>query len=252
MPLLLEQADTGTQQMFDVAPETIAAFNAYLDIFGAGKQGLLYQLMQEQHLAYIAWRRKSLNPVMESFASTARCNVQDKTDLIEANRELEEETQQMLYAQSHPAYQYQSGPRGAYRAPIRYIFPEWKLIGPEWLVAHEGKPCDLVRFNTAPVHALFENWVHDSRAWFKPFGQDINDLQNEMDALLEKEAKWPEQLTAADKQKIRKYRDSGNTVAGLGPCREGREPLSLGGGYLRFRKIYFASDSYRPEGSLYE
>lgn len=42
-----------------------------------------------------------------------------------------------------------------------------------------------------------------------------------MDALLEKEAKWPEQLTAADKQKIRKYRDSGNTVAGLGPCRAG-------------------------------
>lgn len=259
VPLLLEQADIITQQMFDVAPETIAAFNAYLDIFGAGKRDLLYKLMQEQHLAYIAWRRKSLNPVMESFASTMRCNVQDRTDLIEANRELEQEisklkqeTQQMQYAQSHPAYQYQSGPRGEYRAPIRYLFPEWKLIGPQWLAAPEGKSCDLIRFDTSAVHVLFENWVHDSRAWFKPFGQDINHLQTEMNALLEKEAKWPEQLTEADKQKIRKYRGSGNTEAGLEPCKEGREPLSLGGGYLRFRKIYFASDSYKPKGCLYE
>lgn len=115
--------------------------------------------------------------------------------------------------------------------------------------------------------------MHDSRAWFKPLGKDVPDLQHELELLAarqEKAREWeqyhaayetrpnPYRLTRDEEIRLQnylsskqKYPDKTDHRDAIDPESKGREPMWLGGGYLRYRRIYMGSDSYKPSGAKY-
>ncbi|CAN5758841.1 hypothetical protein BH11PSE12_BH11PSE12_22270 [soil metagenome] len=118
--------------------------------------------------------------------------------------------------------------------------------------------------------------MHDSRAWFKPFGNDIPDLLHVLELLSAAEeirSEWeshehnereqPRKLSDKDRRRVLQYRQVKGTPAQLDlitPDKTGREPTDPGfmqswfvvpGGYLRYRRIYMGSDSFKPKGAQY-
>lgn len=46
-------------------------------------------------------------------------------------------------------------------------------------------------------------------------------------------------------------KEAGKLREALTPHPDGREKLGFGGGYLRFRKIYFGFDGWKPSGAVF-
>ena len=68
----------------------------------------------------------------------------------------------------------------------------------------------------------------------------------------------PYALTPRQREALVRYRDyrardndKADPGTGLPIETGGREPLWLGAGYLRYRKIYMGSDSYQPADAMY-
>lgn len=158
----------------EVAPSTIATFNAYLAECRV-KSGRLADIIDEQYRLYVRWRRLRLDS-MARVASVQRAAAQDRTDLLEANRELGEEARLLAAPLVTPdpdafAVPQVTALKIVTRVPEvvykRGIEPgrhaEWRRLERSW-----NDPAHL-----APaVVQLFDDWVHDSRAWFKPLGED--------------------------------------------------------------------------------
>lgn len=256
-----------------VADRTREAFNAYLAECKL-KSGRLSDILDEQTRLYVRWRRLRLES-MTSVSSVQRATPQDRTDLLEANRELAEEVR-LLETPLTPADLRFSdipvvtlikfGRRALDHAEKRGIdgrhYEEWLRLKADWKT-----PGHL----PAAVSALFEDWVHDSRAWFKPFGDDdhiwekkqldrMKRLERQETAMrkfnpeISGTAPWEKnlrsvntrgsghfalQLTDLEKSDLAEWKRSGR----LPTQPSGREPYSMGGGYLRYRRVYFGSDA---------
>lgn len=246
-----------------VAPVTIAAFNDYLSACSV-KEGKLSEILDEQTRLYVRWRRLRLNN-MASLASVQRATAQDRTDILEANRELMEEAKQLtapldevsLSLFEHPSITFvKLGRRLADTVEKRGIdqryYEEFRKLRPNW-----ESPGNL----PAAVFRLFDDWVHDSRAWFKPFGDD--------DHVWERKQKQRMQQLERRQQLRKKLDDASKVTPGINnnsmvpPLTEielreleawkkseqlptqpsGREPFAIGGGYLRYRRVYYGSDA---------
>lgn len=246
VPLKLERAPDKVKSSFRVAPDTAAAFNAYLAACPDIK-GQLHELMAEQHLLYIRWRKLRLHS-MAQLPSVMASDKHDRTDLVNANQELQDEVRWF----EEEWFSIDERHRGEGKRP------EWESIAKVWK-------------DTTPPHPalcdLFENYVHDSRAWFKPHGKDIPDLERDMDRLVERmrhqerygrrperygepsSALSDEEMQAA--QEYLRLKEAGKLREALTPHPDGREKRLLGGGYLRFRKIYFGFDGWKPSGAVF-
>ena len=245
VPLKLENAPEKVKASFRVAPAAVEAFNAYLAAC-PNAAGKLHELMAEQHLLYIRWRKFRLHSLPQ-LPSVMASDKHDRTDLINANREFQDEVlrfEEWLTSVDH------YWPKDHH--------PEWEAMVRPWQDNTEPDP--------ALCH-LFENYVHDSRAWFKPFGKDIPELEHEMDRQVERmryqerhgrrpdrrgEPSWA--LSDVEMEQAREYlrmKEAGQLREALSPYPDGREGPSIGGGYLRFRKIYFGDDGWKPSGALY-
>jgi hypothetical protein len=122
---------------------------------------------------------------------------------------------------------------------------------------------------------LFDEFVHDSRAWFKPFGTDDTEwamrrreeaearrrrLKKRLAEFEQRDAKEKEleishpkelkrggifsevALSAEERVLLNKYREDIKKPV-LGTLqKEGREPFDLGGGYMRLRRVYYGFD----------
>lgn len=255
VPLKLELAPESVRESFVVDRKTAETFNAYLEACITSEPAPLHKIMQTQHLHYIQWRKHRLHD-METLESVRRSDKHDRTDILEANKELQAEVIviKKWAEREEQSYETQNAP------PC----PEWPLIAPLWDTLPTPSPahCD-----------LFENYVHDSRAWFKPFGKDIPDLAEDLrkawvDRVYERleRSKQPDrpgdlapaapdpleiEFAAWFANNMEDLRNKGILRQMVEPCLEGREPLGLGGGYIRFRRIYFGSDSWRPYGANY-
>lgn len=107
--------------------------------------------------------------------------------------------------------------------------------------------------------------MHDSRAWFKPFGTNSEEVLVAMEILVKREDEiiaWrakpvgpePRPLTKAEFDKVARYRPDRNTASACyaaGFVSEGREGKPLSGGFLRYRKIYMGTNRFKPEGAVY-
>ncbi|MDX8121069.1 hypothetical protein JAB6_30120 [Janthinobacterium sp. HH104] len=259
VPLKLEEASEATKRAFRIDPRTIATFNAYIG-FCHAQQGAepslrLHRIMEFQHMLYIQWRKKMLGkmgdlPNVKNLAATYKSGKFDFTDLTMADKELEEEVASF---EKWRTDQRTTGSRGRPRNP------EWGPIAEFW-----DKPVP-----PAEVNNFFEQFVHDSRAWFKPLGKDIPDLWYALELLVAQEERareWengpeadpgkpnPYSLSKKEKEQLLRYKavkGTENEMDAIEPDKGGRENRLLGGGYLRFRSIYMGSDTFKPSGAQY-
>lgn len=276
VPLKAELASDIARERMAIAPETIAAFNAYIAMCEK-KEGPIHHIMREQARKQIEWRvarRVSGNAPIQETASFKRASVFDQNDLHSAYLEFEEEIDNFLNWRKErkkgftPQIQ-KPGFSNDHEA-------EWEEIATWW--DSDVRPSDAVL-------TFFDNYVHDSRAWFKLIpGNPDNEADTH--ALL---AKWVKERKAhlmhkqsakragadedgdaadgADIETGRHRREvhDPETLAQQAAAEEyektgkipryrtrGREPFHansatyfLGGraGYLRFRKIYGGRDA---------
>lgn len=266
VPLKLELASDIAKQRFAVAPETINAFNAYINACGT-KSGSLTAIMREQGNYYMQWRilrRHTGGKPLEKTESYGRASRFDQNDLRSANWEFEAEIKAFSAWLDSKGKQFRPV---AQRPGFKNDYEnEWEEIALWW-----NNPPRLA----AEIAHFFDEYVHDSRAWFKLIPGNP-DNEADMIALLKKwDAKRVQTLgdnaefsrrfalTHGDAvaQRARQNIPRGATPVGLSDeqrtaaqeyaltqkipsmTTSGREPLSLRGGYLRYRKIYGGWDS---------
>ena len=251
VPLKLELAAPVAQARFALKPEAIKAFNAYIASCRETK-GELHRIMREQARKQIEWRlarRVGGNSPIQKTASFARATTFDQNDLHSAAVEFEDEIK---------AFEKWLKEKGAGFRPAAQkrgfdddYLKEWEEIATWW---QKGpRPSE-------EVLQFFDNYVHDSRAWFKLDGSP--DSEEKMHATLVKWAEWcsaPRAALAtvggkADYKSVspadRLTEDQRRATAEYARTRKiprmmtsGREPFRIGeAGYLRFRKVYGGGD----------
>lgn len=265
VPLKLEMASAVAKERFALAPETIKAFNAYIATC-TEHSGPIHRIMREQARKQIEWRiarRITSNTPLHASASFLRASTFDQNDLYSAAKEFEDEIDEFLGWLKGKGPQFKPGIQKAGFGNDHAA--EWEEIATWW---EKGSS------PSAAVMAFFDNYVHDSRAWFKPIpGNPCN--EEETHALFKS---WIEQrkratkhneirsqmhgrgnsayrmhatdgLSEDERRALAEYEKTGKIPRMV---TRGREPfdsswasLGLSGkaGYLRFRKIYGGWDS---------
>lgn len=251
VPLKLELADGVAQSKFQIAARTIEDFNAYLSACKK-KSGSLTDIVREQAVLQMAWRywRREGGPApLHKIQSFSRATNFDKSDLISANKEYNDELRDF---EKSIASRGKQAPRKQPAGFKNEVSSEWEEIACYWPFK-QPQP---------EVANFFDEYVHDSRSAFKLYGQ-----ANEAEAI-EALQEWSQELRVA-KIKYKNYVSAPIAWPQSGPpdygmntneriaaekydqtgkipvyINEGREPY-VGGeaGYLRFRKIYGGSDS---------
>lgn len=257
------------------SPALITAFNAYVEATKHEK-GNVVQLVHAHYTNYLRWRRLRLDGYA-SLPVTQRANTQDQRDLIDANEELRKEAALMADLASTRQAQaeyYQDNPMGGdslgphalaqfWDYYIRQKTDHWGAIKAYW-----DRPLD-PDCDQALI-TLFDNYVHDSRASFKPLAK-ADSLEEWQDMQLQRmkalQAKWaaydqwksyfnahpagipgsnmvaapltgPPSLTASEQAELDNWQRHGEIPPELG----GRE-FSGPWGYLRFRVVFDGSDT---------
>ncbi len=257
VPLKLELVEQqSVKDDFRIDPGTLAAFNRYLS-HATVKSGELTDIMREQCKFQILWRllRRQGGPSpLEKIKSYGDAPQVDKNDLRGANEEFTEEIAEYErwrdgYLNPAPAEWDAHGRTQEQRRPeeIARRAPgfkdrreeEWKEISRFW--GRETLPDDVVRF--------FDDFVHDSRAWFKLTGPEAAEVENELKKLVQKMKTYdenalydhrPDPLTPEEREWATEY-----ALTGQVPEMKtgGREPAWFGqAGYLRYRKVYAGGD----------
>lgn len=266
VPLKLELATKVAQSRFAVSPATIAVLNEYLALCKQ-KSGTLTAIMREQARHQMEWRlsRRPTGPTPIQEASFyRRATVFDQNDFYSANLEFEQEIRDF------EAWKSKQGKK---------FVPELQDPGfdndrdDEWEeIATWYKPYP----TPAPsVMALFDDFVHDSRAWFKLIPGNP-DSEQKMHEDLAKWVKRRDDAAAINAVRAKQRAETPSMHASRNPAHhpvshglsatqlkladeyakmpkdkktiprmitEGREPYKWNGaGYLRYRKIYGGFD----------
>jgi hypothetical protein len=265
VPLKLELANPPAKARFALASSTIKAFNAYIASC-TEVSGPIHRIMREQARKQMEWRvaRRVVGTApLQTSASFLRASAFDQNDLYSAGKEFEREIDLFLAWVRGKGNQFRAS---AQRPGFGNDHAaEWEEIARWW--GEEATP------NKA-VLEFFDNYVHDSRAWFK---LSTTSPDNERDmlaklklwAFMRKRARksdemlaqvddlgrpvshgWATTALTCDQQRaVDEYEKNGKIPRMF---TEGREPfdstlgtLGMSGraGYLRFRKIYSGSDS---------
>lgn len=258
VPLKLELASQRTQAKFALTNKAIADFNAYIATCKANS-GPLHHIMREQARKYIEWRiwrRTSGTDSIQSSSSFKRASNFDKNDLYSAFLEFEDEIQKFT------DWKRDKDASTVFRTQKRGFNndheAEWLEIATWWKDEFAVSPC---------VVDFFDNYVHDSRAWFKlvPGNPDSEakaheqlqgwqarrELGQAKVALSTATGKSDyevasDRLSPAQRQAVDEYKKT-KTIPRM--VTAGREPWDTrvgwlaGAGYLRFRKIYGGHDS---------
>lgn len=180
------------KEAFRVDETLSRAFADYVAADGGRQSGELRALVQDEYGKYLRWRRLRLGEAPpnglrhQPFVSRARARyAQDAIDLVEANRELAQEAAAMPGRERDPALRL---PGDGLRARIDHVVgrmarsfvgvlalrdsvvralyaekvAEWREVQPYWDETAALDPRTV---------AFLDEYVHDSRAWFKPFGE---------------------------------------------------------------------------------
>jgi hypothetical protein len=177
VPLKLEMASPVAKARFALKLETIAAFNAYIATCKEN-QGPIHRIMREQARKQMEWRlvrRVTGKSPLQASASFLRASAFDQNDLYSAGCEFEEEIAEFTA--------WIKGKGKGFRPAIQEAgfdnehLAEWEEIATWW----EKGPQP-----SAEVLSFFDDYVHDSRAWFKLIPGNP-DNENDQHALL---ASW--------------------------------------------------------------
>jgi len=265
VPLKLELANSPAKIRFALAPRAIKAFNAYIASC-TELSGPIHRIMREQARKQMEWRafrRVNGKAPLQASESFLRTTTFDQNDLYSAGKEFEDEIAEFLAwvkgkGESFKPCLQQAGFGNDHSA-------EWEEIATWW-----GKTAA----PNAAVLDFFDNYVHDSRAWFKliPTSPDNEadmhaklkswvqnrnavKIHNEMRSKMHGRGNSRYQMVAAEglseeeKRIAEEYEKTGKIPRMI---TQGREPfdsswaswgLSGKAGYLRYRKIYGGADT---------
>lgn len=261
VPLKLELANSVAKERFALKPEAIKVFNAYIAAC-TEKQGPIHRIMREQARKQIEWRlarRVGGTTPIQTSGSFLRASTFDQNDLYSAACEFEEEVKAFV--------QWLTGRGNDFRPSAQPAgfgnshASEWEEIATWWRERPTVSPA---------VLELFDNYVHDSRAWFKiiPGNPDNEkDMLATLDSWVRRrkavashnavrskmhgrgnsiyQMRAEDGLTADQRRAREEYEKTGKIPRFV---TEGREPWGAPSdmircaGYLRFRKIYGGSD----------
>lgn len=252
VPLKLELADADSKEKFLLKPKTIKDFNAYINSCKVQK-GPIHLIMREQACNQMIWRLfrtvSGVNP-LQNTSSFARATIFDQNDLFSAAKEFESEVETFKVWLNEKGKDFKPNSQ----APgFKWgHFMEWEEIATWWKNWPAPSP-DVLTF--------FDEYVHDSRAWFKLNGPDSEELmharlkewvrkRNDAELRETTRKKWagrgvPPRLSDGLSEDERKAADE-YAKTGKIPrmLNSGREPFLLcQAGYLRYRKIYGGWDS---------
>lgn len=188
-PLKLELASDTAKQRFRIEPKTIQVLNDYLATCKE-KSGTITTIMREQARKQMEWRvarRASGNTPLHLTEFFKRASNFDKNDLHSANLEFESEIAEF------EAWLAKKG-KDVSPTPQPPGFDnshedEWEEIATWWNRAPGP---------AAAVMAMFDDYVHDSHAWFKLVPGNP-DNEYDMHELLQK---WVDR-----RQKVKKYNE---------------------------------------------
>ncbi|WP_052172256.1 T6SS phospholipase effector Tle1-like catalytic domain-containing protein, partial [Xanthomonas maliensis] len=170
-----------SKDAFKVDKGLIDAFNGYVAATAGIKAGNSIALIQAHYALYLRWRRLRLDDstpegmAQQPFVKrAAKYKQQDVTDLLKANAELRQEWAALQQDEQDSAYSTQSSVGRVLRRmtilSVRDDFvaalwgekmKQWKEVKPAW---NDLSPMD------PRIVRLHDDYSHDSRAWFKPFG----------------------------------------------------------------------------------
>lgn len=263
VPFRLEDADEEAKKKFKISPKAIEDMNAYLDLCEC-KKGSVTDIMREQRMLYIQWRRqrRAAGPLpLEQTASFKRATQFDQNDLHSANLEFDTEVTtfetwlQKKGSDFVPKHQ---------KPGFKDSHPnEWEEIATWWKAPYQLPEA---------IAKVFDEYVHDSRAWFKmipgnPDSEEAAHVQlREWCEILAKEkeeraqqpigahgertaSKPQSRLTPEQRDAALSYMQNKKIPPMI---TTGREPFDGPGmflyqdakaGYLRFRKVYSGGDS---------
>ena len=261
VPLKLDLAPPNVKDKFKISPSTIKAVNDYLATCTV-TSGTLTDIMREQGKNQILWhlaRRVNGPTPLEATDSYKRATNFDKNDLHSANLEFEEEIKDFeeWYAGKGKGFKPQTQKPG-FGNDYEH---EWEEIATWWKTA---PPLSAAALN------FFDNYVHDSHAWFK-LSDDYPDNEPELqkkliqweqkrlNALAQREGMrasngrghgesqsepQSDGLTPDQRRAAQEYAQTKQTPIMLTSGRESKKflLLTLRGGYLRFRKVYAGAD----------
>lgn len=244
VPLKLEWAPEVAKQRFAISKNVIDDLNSYLECCSV-KEGSLTDIMREQaHLRILYHRTRRIGgktPITETD-SFKRATMFDKNDLRGAYEELNAEVDAFEQSLASGKTSAPSQPQGP---GLEDKAEEWREIA-LWWKKNETAP--------AAVLKLFDDYIHDSRAWFKIA---INAKDNEADLIKELET-WKHTVEAAelrakssgakpyygglDAEQVKAAKDYAKTGTIPEMKTFGRENWEIAG-YLRYRRIYAGGDS---------
>jgi hypothetical protein len=279
------------------------AFNRYLDQckVGKGKPAPLRDILWEQTCFHVRWRKLRLE-TMASIPSVKRSGEQDRADILSANDELKEEIARLYRGdRSTPLLdqtieELKNNRYARYASNVNYlaktlVYHADKLKFALMPIVHRAmdrRDADWLRLQSVwegkgihqgPLHedivALFDEFVHDSRAWFKPFGVDDAEWEEDKKSiakarrdrmakrLAELEQRDAQQkrlektnpkelkrgglfsevpLSAEERKQMEGYREELKKPFSWELQKTGREPFDIGGGYMRLRHVYYGFD----------
>lgn len=248
VPLAVQTAPVRAQAAMEVSADLRQAFNAYLAAAGAPPVVNTRALINHHYALYLRWRKARLG-TMDALPAVQASSPQDRTDLLEADRELAVELalveRQAMLVGTPLAVGLFPPVKAVLDALWRNKVEQWGQVRPIWF---DSPP------PPADVTHLFEAFVHDSRAWFKPFADNDDDWANAVAADAREAAELRQRVArqmAAEAaaptrgmaelhhRRERLARASAESLEGRDKVQtSGREPYLLGWGYLRWRTVY--------------
>jgi hypothetical protein len=204
VPLLpIAEVRVELQRQFEISPTLRQHYNAYLQAMApflpamnpASRANRTAVLMYAHYRQYLLWRRQHLDD-FAALPGFQRASAQDRADLRGGNTELAQEVWGMRYnnaTQRVRSTAVTSHHGMATPPPYNSIpaldFVQAKLRGQkeqQWLDGHIGQIWESQQAPPQAVATFLDGYVHDSRAWFKPFGLDDDEWlhvqQRERDA----------------------------------------------------------------------
>lgn len=241
VPLKLELAGEAARRRFEVTPDAITALNAYL-AHSIIKNGTLTAIMREQARLHIQWRlarRTNGFLPIESSRSFMRASTFDQNDLHSANLEFDKELAafEAWLAQKGKGFIPQVQAAGFDNEHDN----EWEEIATWWTKAPQP---------ASEVLAFFDEYVHDSRAWFKLIPGNP-DNEKAMHELLKKQVAVLQRERQRNQFLENMYRESQKTQFRLGirkkdPSLAMFEPQALSLSQPQIR----ATDEYARTGNI--
>ncbi|MGZ8302215.1 MAG: T6SS phospholipase effector Tle1-like catalytic domain-containing protein, partial [Telluria sp.] len=204
VPLKLEVASPVAKDRFALKSETIAAFNAYIATCKE-THGPLHRIMREQARKQMEWRlvrRVTSKSPLQASPSFLRASAFDQNDLYSAGCEFEDEIAEFGVWLKEKGRDFR--PASQEGGFDNEHLAEWEEIATWWGKAPQPG-VEVLRF--------FDDYVHDSRAWFKLIPGNP-DNEKDLHALL---ASWVKKRKAVKAHNDAESKRFGNGQGGAAP-----------------------------------